>query len=112
LLDQATALLGSNYLAAAAVIAGGALEAHLQHLVAKNGLTIIGDGSISKYDGAIGKARNDGTVTVYEGIDSKLVNSWGGIRNDAAHDPASFNRTQEEVRRMIDGIREFIGKTR
>jgi hypothetical protein len=112
LLDQATALLDSKYLAAAAVIAGGALEAHLQHLVAKNGLTIDGAGSISKYDGAIGKARNDGTVSVYEAIDGKLVISWGAIRNEAAHDPGSFNRTQEEVRRMIDGVREFIARTR
>jgi hypothetical protein len=77
----------------------------------ENSLTIIGDGSISKYDAAIAKARNDGTATVYAATDSKLVTGWGGIRNDAAHDPGAFSRSREDVRRMIDGIREFISRT-
>jgi hypothetical protein len=111
LLDQALGLLQSNYLAAAAVIAGGALEAHLRHLVAKSGLSITGDGTISKYDAAIAKARNDGTAAVYAATDSKLVTGWGGIRNDAAHDPGAFSRSVDDIRRMIEGIREFISRT-
>lgn len=111
LLDQALALVNAKHLAAAAVIAGGALEAHLRHLVAKNGLMVAGDGSISKYDAAIAKARNDGTASVYAATDSKLVGGWGGIRNDAAHDPGAFSRSPEEVRRMIESIREFISRT-
>src|SRR5581483_12415080 len=107
LLDQAQVLLKGNYVAAAAVIAGGALEAHLRHLATKNGLTVAGDGSISKYDAAISQARNAATAFVYPATDSKLVTGWGGIRNDAAHDPGSFNRSQDDVRRMIEGIREF-----
>ena len=58
LLDQASALLGISYLAAAAVITGGALETHLKHLVEKHGLTVTGAGNIAKYDGAIAQARN------------------------------------------------------
>lgn len=111
LLDQASGLLGARHLAAAAVIAGGALETHLRHLVARNALVIAGDGSISKYDAAIAKARNDGTASVYPPTDSKLVTGWGGIRNDAAHDPGAFNRSQDEIQRMIEGIREFISRT-
>ena len=110
LLDQALALVSAKQLAAA-VIAGGALEAHLRHLVAKNALAIAGDGSIGKYDAAIAKARNDGTASVYAVTDSKLVGGWGGIRNDAAHDPGAFSRSPEEVRRMIESIREFISRT-
>ncbi len=111
LLDQAANLLGAKHLVAASVIAGGALETHLRHLVTRYGLVIVGDGSISKYDGAIAKARNDGTATVYSQTDGKLVVSWGGIRNDAAHDPANFTRSSDDVKRMIDGIREFIART-
>lgn len=111
LLDQALGLLTAKYLAAATVIAGGSLEAHLRFLVLKNGLIVSGDGSISKYDAAIAKARNDGTATIYPATDSKLVTGWGGMRNDAAHDPGTFNRSAEDIRRMIDGIREFMSRT-
>lgn len=111
LLDQAQVLIKANHKAAAAVIAGGALEAHLRSLCTKYGLTIPGDGSISKYDGAIAKARNDGTATVYSATDSKLVTGWGGMRNDAAHDPGAFGSTKDDIRRMIDGIRDFIPRT-
>jgi hypothetical protein len=77
LLDQAQSLLEANHRAAAAVIAGGALEVHLRSLCGKLGLTVPGDGSINKYDGAIGKARNDGVATAYSATDSKHV---GGPR--------------------------------
>lgn len=64
-LDQAAALLQLKHHVAAAVLAGGALETHLLHLCDRNGLTPPGDGSISKYDGAIAQARNAGTFTIY-----------------------------------------------
>ena len=112
LLDQALVLLNAKHVAAAAaVIAGGALEAHLKHLATKNSLIITGDGSINKYESAIAKARNEGTVIIYPTTDSKLIGGWGGIRNDAAHDPGAFNRSPEDIRRMIEGIREFISRT-
>ncbi|MGO8901322.1 MAG: hypothetical protein ACLQU5_23650 [Isosphaeraceae bacterium] len=110
LLDQSLVLANANHLAAAAVISGGAPESHLNHLVTKNNLTITGEGSISKYDGAIAQARNNGTIEVYSATDSKQVGAWGGMRNDAAHDPKTFNRTRAEVRLMIDGIRNFIAR--
>ncbi len=112
LLDQAAELSQANHLAAAAVIAGGALESHLKHLVSKNNLAVTGDGSISKYNDAISKARKDGIVEVYSATDTKHVTAWGGIRNDAAHDPKSFSRTQAEIRLMIDGIRHFITRVK
>ena len=111
LLNQAETLLKANHKAAAAVIAGGALEVHLRSLCGKFGLTVPGDGSISKYDGAIAKARNDGTPPAYSATDSKLVGGWGGMRNDAAHDPGAFSSSKEDVRRMIEGIRDFIPRT-
>ena len=108
LLDQSQSLLKARHLAAATVIAGGALEIHLRNLCAKYSLTITGDGSISKYDQAIAQARNLGTATVYSATDGKHVTAWGGMRNDAAHDPAAFASKKEDVQRMVDGIRDFI----
>jgi hypothetical protein len=111
LLDQAFILANAGHLAASAVIAGGALETHLRHLVDKNGLVIAGDGSISKYNDAIAQARNNGTVEIYSASEGKQVGAWGGLRNDAAHDPGNFACSKEQVRLMIDGIRNFISKT-
>ena len=54
--------------------------------------------------------RHAGTVEVYSATDSKLVQGWGGIRNDAAHEPTKFNRTAAEVRLMVHHIREFIAR--
>lgn len=107
LLDQAAVLL-PKYPVAAAVIAGGALETHLLHLCVRNGLVPPGDGSISRYNDAIAQARNSGMVEVYSATEGKQVTAWGGIRNDAAHIPTTFSRTADEVRLMIDGVRQFI----
>jgi len=109
-LDQADGLLGAKHALAAAVMAGGALETHLLHLCVRNKLTWTGDGSIAKYDGAVAQARNSGAVTVYSATDSKLIGAWGKIRNDAAHDPTKFTRSVEDVRRMVEGIREFMAR--
>ena len=111
LLDQAEALLAGGYAVAAAVIAGGALETHLCHLCHQNRLSWNGDGSISKYDGAIAQERNKTGQGIYSVADSKSVIAWGGKRNDAAHDPGGFAHTNAEVRLMVDGLRQFIART-
>jgi hypothetical protein len=110
LLDQAGLLLSDNYMVAAAVIAGGALETHLAHYCQANGITLNVNPTIGNYNSAIGQARNQGK-TVYATADTGLVNGWGGIRNEAAHTPAVFKRTPEEVRLMIEGIRQFLART-
>jgi hypothetical protein len=109
-LDQAETLLNRNYVVAAAILAGGALETHLLHLCVRLGISVAGEGSISKYDGAIGQARKSGDAGAYTVTDSKLVTSWGGIRNEAAHDPTKFKQTATDVQRMIAGIREFTAR--
>lgn len=111
LLDQAVILLNAGHLAASAVIAGGALETHLKRLVEKNGLTIAGDGSISKYNDAIAQARNSGAVEVYSATDGKQIGAWGGLRNDAAHNPGKLTSSKDQIKLMIDGICNFISKT-
>jgi hypothetical protein len=109
-LGQASVLLGSHHTVAAATLAGGALETHLLHLCRRHNLTWPGEGSIAKYDGAIAQARNAGTVTVYSVGDTRLVGAWGGMRNDAAHDPTHFVHDENEVRRMLEGIQQFIAR--
>jgi hypothetical protein len=111
LLDQASELLGANQLVAATVIAGGTLETHLRHLIAKYGLTVTGTGSINAYNCEIARARNNGLTTNITAADTSQVTSWGQMRNDAAHDPGKFNGTKEQVDLMIRGIRSFITRT-
>jgi hypothetical protein len=110
LLDQASLLVDNDYPAAATVIAGGALETHLRHYVDKYGIPITGDGTISKYNNAVGQARK-ANLNLYSANDGKLVEAWSGYRNEAAHKPGEFNRSKDDVKRMIEGIREFIGRT-
>lgn len=110
LLEQADELVRENRLAAAAVIAGGALETHLHHLVGKNGLTITAShGSISAYNQAIATERKNGNE-IYSKADHDQVESWGKHRNDAAHNPGAFKATKDQVKLMIEGIRQFIAR--
>jgi hypothetical protein len=110
LLEQAQILADANHSAAAAVIAGGALETHLRHLVAKHGLTLNGHGSISAYNLVIAQARKTGTE-VYSKADHDQVESWGKTRNEAAHNPGNFKATRDQIKLMIEGVRQFIART-
>jgi hypothetical protein len=110
LLDQAEELNAVGHQLAATVIAGGALETHLRHLCDRAGCLPAGTGSISKYRGALDgerKARRE----VISATEAKLVEGWGGRRNDAAHDPSTFAATEPEVRIMVEGIRTLIART-
>lgn len=109
LLDQAHDLAAKNYMVAAAVLAGGALETHLHHLCVKNRIPWAGSGSISVYDAAVAQARKSG-AEIYSSTDSKNVLAWAGLRNDAAHTPTKFMASAERVHLMIDGVREFIAR--
>ena len=111
LLDQASDLATQDSCVAATVIAGGALETHLRHQCAQNSIEWTAPGSISRYDTAIAQHRNQGGTAIYSATDTKQVGAWGGMRNDAAHDPTKFSRTAGEVRLMIDGVRQFIART-
>jgi hypothetical protein len=109
LLDQAEQLLAGGYFAAAAVIAGGTLETHLKSYCQTHGIPVTGEGSISKYNGAVGQARKT-TANLYDANDGKRVEAWGGTRNEAAHNPGGFKHTKEEILRYIEGIREFLSR--
>lgn len=109
-LEQAEELASAAPVAAA-VLCGGALETHLRHLCDRHGLTWAGAGSITNYSKAIAAARNTGTCTVlWEKTTTKRIEAWGGMRNDAAHDPTKFANEHDarDVRRMIEDVRSFL----
>lgn len=110
LLEQADQLLADKYLVAATVIAGGALETHLRHLCERNQLASWkGEGTINKYNDAIAQERNNGHE-IFSSTDTNMIKGWGSARNEAAHAPGEFKRTDAEVRMMIDGIRQFMAR--
>jgi hypothetical protein len=109
LLDQANDLAEQNFLTAATVVAGGALETFLHFTCDRNNLTWQGHGSIEKYKNALAQARTGGNEII-SASDEKQVTAWGGFRNDAAHKPVEFQRSVDSVRLMIDGVRLFINK--
>lgn len=112
LLEQAEDLLGAGYKPAAAVLAGGALETHLRGLCDRHELKVQPPGSIEKYSAAVAQARKVGPSDIYSKTDGKHVTAWGGMRNDAAHTPGEFAQSTDDVRRMIEGIRDFIERIR
>jgi hypothetical protein len=110
-LGQAETLARFGYASAAMVLAGGALETHLLHLCERFCLSWQGDGSISKYNQALGQARSQGMQDLVTSSDSSAITSWGQDRNGAAHSPLTFTKTQPEVLLIVEGIRQFLLRT-
>jgi hypothetical protein len=108
-LDMAQYLLeDGGFKVPAAVMAGGVLEEHLRKLCQKHGISaeVNRQGKIEPKSAA---TMNDDLArdSVYTKTDQKLVLSWLGIRNDAAH--AHYdNLILEKVGLMIQGIRHFV----
>jgi hypothetical protein len=110
-LNQADLLANGAYFASAMVLAGGALETHLANLCIRFSLSWTGDGTIAKYNQALGQARNQGTQSMVTASDSNLIEAWAKDRNAAAHTPATFAKPAEEVLLAIQGIRQFLART-
>lgn len=106
-LEMAGHLLDTRYKDPAAVLAGGALEAHLRSLCNRASIAL---------DDASGPIKADrlnselAKVPVYGKLDQKNVTAWLDLRNNAAH--GRFDAyTQEQVGLMLQGIRDFIART-
>jgi DNA-binding protein Fis len=106
LLEMAQYLADEGYQLPAAAIAGAVLEDTLRKLTAKHGVAWTGSSGISKLNTALY------TNSVYDKAQSGQVEAWGKLRNKVDHgdfkDPAEVN--VNDVRRMIEGVRDFIVK--
>jgi hypothetical protein len=105
LLEIADHLLTEKLLEPAAVMAGGALEAHLRALAEKTGVTTSRGGKPKR----AGLLNDDlAKKQIYSKTEHKQVMAWQGIRNSAAHAEGDLARAQ--VALMAQGIRDFISR--
>lgn len=99
-LDQADHFLNQGYQAPAAVTAGVVLETTLRKLCEQADGVEPSD-KINRMNDDLAKGG------VYNKIRADQVRSWAKIRNAAAHgQPDEFD--ESDVRRMIDGVRDFV----
>lgn len=107
-LEMAEELLTKGYKDPAAVITGTSLEVHLRALCGKYAVDLEIDGKPKKADVLNADLKK---AFAYELLQQKLVTSWLGLRNAAAH--GQYQEYNEaEVRTLIDGVRTFILKYR
>lgn len=106
LLEMAEYLHGERYHLPAAAVAGAVLEDSLRKLCARHGVTWTGHSSISLLNDALHKAQ------VYTKTQWRQIQAWGDLRNAVDHhnftDPADID--PNDVKRMIEGVRDFIVK--
>jgi hypothetical protein len=110
-LEMAEYLLkDGGYKDAAAVMAGGALEAHLRNLCEKHGIDthrMTPDGSVPKKADTLNA--DLARAAVYSKLDQKSVTAWLDLRNNAAHGHYGAY-SSEQVVLLIQGIRDFISR--
>jgi hypothetical protein len=99
LLEMAEQLLRDDYVDAAVVTAGGALEVHVKKLAQKHNVPI---GRVAAMNQTL---RQQG---VYSQPEWHQVDAWYALRNAAAHQDDDSPRTAPQVELMIAGVRNFI----
>jgi hypothetical protein len=105
-LEMASELLGKAYKDAAAVIAGTVLEEHTRALANRSGIPLTnGKRTRSEDELLIDLVK----AHLFSETQRKIAASWYGIRNSAAHGDYA-NVLADDVRRMIDGIRDFMNR--
>jgi hypothetical protein len=105
-LEMSEYFLENNYKDPAAVIAGAVLEENLRLMCAKKGIETIQKEKSIKSDlmnAELAKAQ------AINKLDQKSITAWLDLRNKAAHGKFS-EYTQEQVKLMVQGIRDFIAR--
>jgi hypothetical protein len=102
-LDMATELLSKGYENPAAVVAGSVLEEHVRSLAVVAGVSDAGPRRMSVDTMLIELVKHSHISESQR----KLAAAWYGLRNEAAHGHFE-NVAPEDVRRMIDGVRDFM----
>ncbi|MFA6213257.1 MAG: hypothetical protein WCT03_03890 [Candidatus Obscuribacterales bacterium] len=108
-IEMAEYLLKDGYKDPAAVLGGAVLEQHLRKLCDKHEVSLTTQDNSGGTRQKQASALNDelAKAGVYTKVQHKLVTSWQGIRNEAAHGNFSAYKL-EEVRLMLSGITAFI----
>ena len=107
-LEMADHLQNEGYKDAAAVLAGGTLEAHLRQLCDKNGIAIeVNTASGTQPKKADQMNADLAKASVYFKLDQKNITAWLDLRNKAAHGYYG-DYTKEQVALLIAGVRDFI----
>lgn len=106
-LEAAQHLLTEGYKDPAAVLAGGALEAHLRALADKHSVgTNASDGTPRKSSSITADLAKT-TPPALSKLDAKNVTSWLDLRNNAAHGHHA-KYVDSQVALLIQGVRDFI----
>ena len=107
-LEMAKYLQSEGFKDAAAVIAGGTIEAQLRQLCIKNGIAVEIETPKGSEPKKADKMNADlAKENVYSKLDQKNITAWLDLRNKAAHGHYS-EYTKEQVELLIAGIRDFI----
>lgn len=110
-LGQAQSLLDGRHRLAATVVAGAALESHLRELSSKHGVptTEQKKGKTVTLAASSLNERLQARAKVYGLPESRQVQSWIDLRNEAAHGRPEFQAHGDEVvSSMIKGIQAFM----
>ncbi len=106
IVDQAEYLQQQGYVRASVVVVGVALESHLRKLAQKHSIPITNEGSYVKAESLNSELYK---AEAYDKTFNKMITSWLGLRNDAAH-PDSNDLNDGLIEPMIMGVRNFIEK--
>ena len=105
-LKMASYLLHEHYKDPAAVVAGSTLEVHLRNLCRKAGLPTEVKGNPK---GATSLNSTLAAAKIYGSVEEANVTAWIRLRNKAAHGKYA-EYTNQHVKGMIDGMRDFISR--
>lgn len=108
-LEMATYLISEGFKDPSAVIIGSTLEAHLRELCKTNSIDI----EITNNKGKLVAKKADvmnsdlAKIGIYSSAYQKQITAWLSLRNSAAHGHYG-DYTIEEIKLMLEGIRQFI----
>jgi polyhydroxyalkanoate synthesis regulator phasin len=103
-LEMASELFSKGYKDSSAVIAGSVLEEHIKKMALSSNVAVMNNNKVKKFDLLAIELVKSGMITEPE---RKIITGWYSQRSEAAHGNYA-NVISDEVKRMIDGIRDFM----